>query len=244
MSEGRKITSTSVSPVVHVCSDPAERLAEALVSDITRYEGDFHLAVSGGRTPETLFKLLALKYGDLSIWGRVYLYQVDERCVSPDHEASNWRMIHETLLAKVPQIKAFRMEAERDDAAERYEHLLRRHVPLTDYGIPRLDCVLLGMGPDGHTASLFPRAAACQEEIRLVVNTEGPEGGVPRVTMTFPTLENANVRRFLVVGQDKSEALRRVFEGEPLPAQRLAKISEWFLDPAASRLLQLRQDTS
>ncbi len=244
MSDGQESIPMDVSPVVCVCSDPAEKLADVLVSEIARQEHDFHLAVSGGKTPEALFKLLALKYGDLSLWERVYLYQVDERCVPPDHEASNWRMIHETFLAKVPLIRAFRMEVEREDAPERYEQLLRQYVPDGGFGVPRLDCVLLGMGADGHTASLFPGAAACQENIRLVLRTDSPDRGIPRVTMTFPVLENAAKRRFLVVGQDKADTLQRVFNGESFPVQRLAKISEWYVDLAASRLLPRQQGIS
>ena len=186
------------------------------------------VAVSGGSTPRELFRLLAGAAGDSAPWGRVSIFQVDERCVPPDHSDSNWRMLAEELLSKRPEIRAFRMETERRDAPEAYEALLRQHVPLNEEGIPVLDVVLLGMGPDGHTASLFPETEALRVNDRLVVRNAVPQLNTERVTMTFPLLNAAKHRWFLVRGADKAQAFARVQRGE-LPAARIVE-PEWFVD--------------
>ena len=205
-----------------VDADPAARLARDLVAYLNS-PGVANLAVSGGSTPRALFKILANEHRDAVAWDRVTIWQVDERCVPPDDSQSNWRMVREELLSNIPEIMAHRMEAERDGAAEDYEALLRANAP-------RLDLVLLGMGADGHTASLFPGTAALDERERLVVRNEVPQLNTRRVTMTFPLLNAARERWFLVAGADKAAAFKRVKAGE-LPAGRV-RDATWYVDPA------------
>ncbi|HOS03225.1 MAG TPA: 6-phosphogluconolactonase [Candidatus Hydrogenedentes bacterium] len=216
---------------LHVADDPARALAERFVAELPR-DGRVHVALSGGSTPRQLFRLLATEFRGAVPWERVEIWQVDERCAPPDHADSNWRLIAAELLARGNGIVAHRIEVERDTAAEAYERLLRDRVPEGPDGRPALDFVFLGMGADGHTASLFPNSAALDEAARLVVFNEVPQRAVRRVTMTFPLLRAARRRWFLVAGADKAAALARVQRGE-LPAGQLAD-AEWFLDPAAA----------
>ena len=218
---------------VFVSENPAKALAESLVTEI-QFQRRFFLGVSGGQTPRRLFEILANEYRQKCDWGAVSMYQVDERRVDANHDQSNWKMIRDVLLFALPEIHAYRIEVERPDAALVYEELLCETVPLSSKGIPELDCVLLGLGADGHTASLFPGSPACDEKMRLVTEAPAPAGSYPRVTMTFPILEQARKRLFLVSCTDKADALRRVFTGCDLPAARLAQVSTWFVDFAAA----------
>jgi 6-phosphogluconolactonase len=190
------------------------------------------VAVSGGSTPRALFRLLANEFRASVDWSRVTLFQVDERCVPPDHDESNWRTLRTELLDRVPQVTAHRMATERADAAETYEALLRAEVPAGPGGMPRLDAVLLGMGDDGHTASLFPGSDALAETSRLVVKTQAPHPVAERLTMTLPLLNAAANRWFLVRGASKARAFQEVRAGN-LPAARI-EAPAWFLDPSAA----------
>lgn len=214
-----------------ISEDPALLVAQGLAGLVAQTDR-FVLALSGGSTPQTLYRMLSGEFRRRIPWERVVILQVDERCVPPDHADSNWRMLRETLLAPLPEVRAHRIEAERPGAAEDYESLIRAEVPAGETGIPRLDLALLGLGTDGHTASLFPGTPALDESCRLVVSNDGPTPGSRRVTMTYPLLEAAARRWFLVTGADKAETLARVREGE-LPAGRLSD-ADWFLDPAAA----------
>lgn len=213
---------------VSASDDPARVLAEhliAILQDTTR----FSLALSGGKTPSELFRLLRTQYLHVIPWRRLQIFQVDERCVAPSSPESNWRMIDEELLAHVPPVEAFRMEAEKPNGAELYEAILRSELPLNEEGAPVFDCVVLGMGADGHTASLFPGTAALEERMRWVVKNEVPQLNTHRVTLTYPVLEAAKERWFLVRGADKAAAYYRARRGE-LPAGRLDN-AHWFISP-------------
>ena len=221
-------------PIVHIADDPARMVAERFVAWSAARDAHAHVAVSGGSTPKALFTLLATTFQEQVPWDRITLYQVDERCVPPEHADSNWRMLKETLLDAVPGIEAHRMEAERDhDGALEYQALLLEKVPCSPLGTPMLDLVLLGMGADGHTASLFPGAKALHEREAFVVLTEVPETGAQRMTLTYPVLEAAANRWFLVKGADKAEAFERARHGE-LPAGQL-RDAEWFVDSATAQ---------
>ena len=220
-----------------VDADPAGRLARDLVAFLNA-RGDAHVAVSGGSTPRVLFKVLASEFRDVVAWDRVTIWQVDERCVPPHDPQSNWKMLSDELLVEISDLKCRRIEAERDGAAEDYESLLRAHVPPADdtararvsSHFPQLDLVLLGMGADGHTVSLFPGTAALDERERLVVRNEVPQLNTQRVTMTFPLINAARERWFLVSGADKAAAFARVQAGE-LPAGRV-RDAAWYVNPA------------
>jgi 6-phosphogluconolactonase len=205
-------------------------------------------ALSGGLTPRLLYQILGSLALDGRIrWNNTQLFQVDERCLPPDHPDSNYRMIREALLdnADIPAENFHRMQAERrdlDQAARDYAHELARVLPPQNGDRPRLDMVFLGMGPDGHTASLFPGTPALEEQTVWVRPNLVERLGMRRLTMTLPLLNAAAHVIFLVAGADKAEGLRMVLEGPPgqLPAQRIQPLDgslSWFLDEAAARKL-------
>jgi len=208
----------------------------------------FSAALSGGLTPRLLYQILGSPAlaGRIG-WKNIQLFQVDERCVPPDHPDSNYRMIREALLdsADIPDENFHRMQAERtdlDQAARDYAHELVRVLQPQDGDWPRLDMVFLGMGPDGHTASLFPGTAALEEQTAWVRPNHVERLGLRRLTMTFPALNAAAHVIFMVAGADKAEILRKVLEGPPgqLPAQRVQPLDgslSWFLDEASARKL-------
>ncbi len=210
----------------------------------------FAAALSGGSTPRRLYQLLAgPPFSDLIPWRSVHLFQVDERCVPPDHPDSNYKMVREALLGKglVPESNFHRMATElpdRDAAAQQYAEELARILRPQASGWPRLDLVLLGMGPDGHTASLFPGSAALDEQSRRVAPNYVEKLKAYRLTLTFPVLNAAAEIIFLVAGSDKAEALRQVLDASSaaakLPAQMIRPAEgqvRWYVDKAAARLL-------
>ncbi|NMO17357.1 6-phosphogluconolactonase [Pyxidicoccus fallax] len=184
------------------------------------------LALSGGGTPGPAYRALA----DLKLpWERVDVFFVDERFVPPDHADSNYRLVEDTLLKplRLPSSQVFRMEGEREDrdaAARDYEAKLP----------PVLDVVLLGIGPDGHTASLFPGHPALEEQQRRVLSVVGPKPPPWRMTLTLPVLLSARAVLNLVAGAGKADAVRRALAGDlSLPAARVTN-TQWMLDPAAA----------
>ena len=193
--------------------------------------GAFHVALSGGKTPAALFRVLAADAGSVD-WNRTFLYWSDERSVPPDHPDSNFGMADRELIKKIsiPAGNVFRMEAERADAeraAEEYEALLRKKLPAGPGGFPCFDLIYLGMGPDGHTASLFPGSVGLEEKTRGVIFQPviiADGSPAKRMTFTFPLLNAARVVIFLVTGADKTQRLREVLEGRhqpPYPSQRV-----------------------
>jgi 6-phosphogluconolactonase len=192
--------------------------------------GLFAVALSGGSTPAPLYSLLA---DDPSFrtevpWGRIHLFWGDERHVPPDHPESNYRMAYQAMLSKVsfPSGNIHRIKAENPNArevAEEYEKTVRTFFQLRAGSFPRFDFVLLGLGPDGHTASLFPGTEALHEQNRLVVANWVEKFRTHRITLTLPVLNEAAFVLFLVSGGEKAEILRQVLEGEapkdPFPAQ-------------------------
>jgi 6-phosphogluconolactonase len=206
----------------------------------------FSCALSGGSTPRRLYELLAEPEFQIA-WDNVHLFQVDERCVPPDNPESNYRMIRESLLQKIaiPNGNFHRMAAEipdREQATRQYEKDLARVLSPANDAPPRLELIFLGMGDDGHTASLFPGSTALGEEKRWVCPNYSPRLGKFRLTMTYPVLNAAAEVIFLVSGEDKAETLRAVLEGPAgeLPAQGVRPVGgrlRWFVDRSAARLL-------
>lgn len=210
----------------------------------------FRVALSGGSTPRAFHAVLAAPpYRDQIEWSRLEFYWGDERFVPPDDPESNYRMARETLLDQVPvearQIHPIPTRAGDPAAvAAAYEAELRRDFALGPGEWPRFDLILLGMGPDGHTASLFPRTAALQERDRLVVANDVPQLQAVRITLTAPVINRAAAVAFLVAGTDKADALAAVLEGardpERLPAQLVAPTDgelSWLVDRAAAAKL-------
>jgi 6-phosphogluconolactonase len=210
----------------------------------------FTVALSGGSTPRRLYEILGTPPTAQRIpWTNIHLFQVDERCVPPDDVESNYRMIRETLLSHgaVPEANFHRMAAEladRDEAAREYAEELRRVLRPEANEWPRLDLVLLGMGPDGHTASLFPGSDALEVQVLWVVPNYVEKLKAYRLTLTLPVLNAAGCVMFLVAGEDKAETVRQVLDpsSEPdrFPAKRVRPTSgqvSWYLDEAAAALL-------
>jgi 6-phosphogluconolactonase len=186
-------------------------------------------------------------------WNKIYFFWGDERHVPPDHPDSNYRMADEALLSKVPVPKenVFRVPTENKDAnaaALAYEEILKTFFKLQPGEIPRFDLGFLGMGPDGHTASLFPDSAALHEDERLVVANWVEKFKTYRITFTYPVLNNAARVTFLVAGEDKAPALHEVLENKNsgLPAQQVRpKNGEliWLVDRAAANQLSSLKHT-
>jgi 6-phosphogluconolactonase len=212
--------------------------------------GRFTVALSGGSTPKEMFALLAGEpFRDTVPWSSIYFFWGDERCVPPDHPESNFRMADETLLGRVPAPREniFRIPAEDPDpdrAAARYSETIRDFFALGPGAFPRLDLVLLGMGADGHTASLFPGTAALGVSDRIAAANYVEKLGAYRITLAAPTINHARNVTFLVAGEDKAATLKAVIEGprqpEVYPSQ-LIRPDEgallWLLDEAAARML-------
>lgn len=231
----------------------AESLAVAAADEFARSAADaagrrgmFHVALSGGSTPRALYhRLTRAPHRGAIPWDAVRFFFGDERCVPPDDERSNFRMARETLFAPlgIAPRRIFRMRGEDDPAraARDYERLLRAHVPGRP---PRLDLVLLGLGEDGHTASLFPGTPALSEEKRLVVENPGPRPGEPRITLTYRAIDSARRVVFLVSGAAKAKVaaaiLRKRGRRPDLPAARVAPRRGtllWLLDEEAGTRL-------
>jgi 6-phosphogluconolactonase len=178
----------------------ADRLAEAARAGL-------EIALTGGSTPRRAYELAAAREPD---WSRAGAWWGDERCVPPDDERSNYRLARESLLDRLsspPRVHRIRGELDPPEAAAEYEREL---------GETRLDLVLLGLGPDGHVASLFPGAPTLEERERRVVAAEAElEPFVPRVTLTLPVLRSGRSVLFLVTGEEKAEAARAAFADEP-----------------------------
>lgn len=224
----------------------ASQLASLAEQSIAE-RGLFTVALSGGSTPKAMFSVLSNKpFADALPWPAIKFFWGDERCVAPDHADSNFRMTTETLLNKVavPQKNIFRIPAEDEDhhrAAENYSTILRQAF---NAETPQFDLVFLGMGADGHTASLFPGTKALQVNDQIVVANFVEKLNSWRITLTANTINNAHNVIFLVAGEDKASTLREVLEGEfqpeTYPSQLIQPINGsllWMLDEAAASLL-------
>jgi 6-phosphogluconolactonase len=213
--------------------------------------GRARIAISGGSTPKAAFELLAdaaQPFRSAMPWDKLDLYWVDERCVPPDHPDSNYRMTREAMLDHVPlapaQIRRMEGELAPEEAAARYERELRSSFRLEGAELPRFDLIALGMGPDGHTASLFPHTAALHEMSHLAVANHVQNKDAWRITLTRPVINQGARVFFLIGGADKAQILREVLLGprdpERLPSQLIAPaggILTLLLDKAAASLL-------
>ncbi len=210
-------------------------------------QGRFTVALSGGSTPRSLYSLLAASYADFP-WARTYFFFGDERHVPPTDADSNFRMVNESLLSKIaiPAQNVFRVKAENPDAASaaaEYEIQLKKFFELRTNEFPRFDLILLGMGPDGHTASLFPDSEGLKERNKLVIANWVDKFKTHRISFTFPVLNNAAEVMFLVSGPDKAEMVHQVLEGKsdpPYPSQQVQPTNGallWMLDEAAAKEL-------
>ena len=237
-------------PIVRVLTDPPAVFTAAATEFLQRARtaiqasGRFTVALSGGSTPRHLYSLLATQ-SDVP-WDKIRFFFSDERHVPPDSPDSNFRMSSESLFsqAPIPKENIFRVPAEipdADTAAQSYEQTLRQFFQLEDDALPRFDLILLGMGPDGHTASLFPGTAALHEDERLVTANWVEKFKTWRITFTYPVLNNAAAILFMATGAEKQEALLQVLQGkhdpETYPAQGIKPTNGsliWLVDQAAA----------
>ena len=221
----------------------AAREFAARAEEAIEERGRFAVVLAGGSTPETMYGILARDYADRIDWSKVYVFFGDERSVHPHHEDSNLKMASEALLDHVPvgNVHRIRGELPPDEAAEAYEEELRKFFQTDD--VPRFDLILLGIGADGHTASLFPETSAIEVHDRWVVANPVLKLDTTRITLTIPVINAARAVIFLVAGEDKAEALVEILEGEADPRAYPAKLiqppggPEWMLDRSAASLL-------
>ena len=242
---------------VRIAADPEElhraaadefsRLADAAIGE----RGLFSVVLAGGSTPLGLYSFLANdpRYRDRVAWEKTHFFFSDERHVPPDHPLSNFRNANATLLSKIPappgNVHRFATELDLAAAADRQERSLREFFILDPAEFPRFDLVFLGMGKDGHTASLFPGTAALGETARLAVPVTGAGIHPARITHTLAVFNHAAAVVFLVSGSSKAGALRAVLEeasgSDPLPA-RMVKPTRgtllWLVDREAARDLR------
>lgn len=226
------------------------RAAAVAVSQAARRcvadRGYFTLVLAGGNTPRTLYRILAEQEAQLA-WPRIHIFWGDERFVPPDHADSNYRMAHQTLLSrvKIPPEQVYPVPtaaATPEQAADDYEARIKTVMAQLGGPCPQwpvFDLILLGVGEDGHTASLFPGDASLNETRRWVCGARAPNGA-PRVTLTLPVLNEARQVLFLAAGADKQRVMGEILTGEPktmprYPAQRVrGDNTTWLLDREAA----------
>jgi len=219
-----------------------------IANEAINARGKFHVALSGGSTPRSLYRLLALsKFAERIPWDRVHIYFGDERTVPPDHNDSNFRMAKEALLdhVAIPLAHIHRIKGELEDphdAAGAYTRELTSNLPLSAQGVVQFDLLLLGVGSDGHIASLFPATPVLHERARLVEAVQVENLDSWRITVTLPVIDHARHVLILVSGDAKAPIIRDVFATRRTPPYPVQLINpqgmlEWHLDQAAAALL-------
>ncbi len=239
-------------PLVYVFPDNqtvAEKFAEWLAQWIKDQDQDkITIALSGGSTPKVLFKVLAAQYADEVPWEKVHFFWGDERCVPPDHDDSNYKMTNDLLLTPIgfPEDQVHRVLGEQapEVANQDYIEKIKAQVPFAN-DWPRFDLVLLGMGADGHTASIFPHQMELLDSGEICGVATHPESGQKRVSLTGKVINNARNICFLVTGASKQEKiykiLKQVDEYQDYPAAHIQATDgslSWNLDAAAVALLK------
>jgi 6-phosphogluconolactonase len=243
VNRGLKVFPTSAA----LARGSAERIAAALEEAVVAH-GGASMALSGGSTPRTVYEMLSgPPYRNRIDWSRLHLFWGDERCVPPGSSESNFRMAEQALLRHVPvpphHVHRIHGELSPAEAARAYERELLAAFGMRRGTVPRLSLVLLGLGEDGHTASLFPGTSVLDEQRRLVADVFVQLLGAHRITMTFPLLNNARTLLFLVSGGSKAAVLRSVLR-EPRPDLPAAGVAPtdghllWYADrDAASHII-------
>lgn len=188
-------------------ADSAQAIEDFILWKLKEQDG-LSIALSGGESPKTVYQNLA--WNRKIEWSKIELFMVDERYVPKDSEQSNFRMIEETLLSKIPPVKSFHdfnTDLDLEQAAEIYDLMLEKR------GRKLFDLVILGLGSDGHTASLFPHSLALKEKTKLATTSESPDGK-KRLTLTFPAIMGAEKIIFLVRGEAKKEMVKKVMSSK------------------------------
>lgn len=234
---------------LHIFGTPEElahQLADELTSQIAASVSTFNLAISGGKTPDLLFEALA-KNPRSAIWQKVHFWWVDERMVPPDHPESNFGAANRLLFSKIeiPETNIHRIKGENfvEDEAKSYAEQIAKNLPMSD-GWPVFDLVLLGMGDDGHTASIFPDQMQLLKSTNICAVAEHPGSGQKRVTLTGQVINHARSVIFMVTGKNKSERIFEIFsvpeKARLLPAAHIKPAAgnlKWYLDQNAARLI-------
>lgn len=228
-------------------------LAEAVKFDLVKLSRNqisptraFNLALAGGSTPRTIYRQWSTVKDD-SFWGKVHFFWGDERCVPADHDDSNYKMAYESFLSgiEISENQIHRIHGEANPEAEslRYANEIKEHLPITK-NLPQFDWILLGVGTDGHTASLFPNSEALEEKNSVCIIAKHPQTGQKRISLTLPVINNAKKITFLVTGDEKAEVVREILtnNGKSVnyPAAQVnpqSGILQWYVDEAAAGLL-------
>jgi 6-phosphogluconolactonase len=239
----RSITVTyKISPAPERLAAAAAEMFASTAADAVKARGLARVAISGGSTPKAMFALLADRgqpYFAQVPWDKLQLFWVDERCVPPTHQESNYRMTNEAMLSHVPlpASQIYRMEGELgpEIAASRYEATIRTAFRLEGAETPTFDLVLLGMGDDGHTASLFPHTEALHEMSRIVVANHVPQKDTWRISLTWPVIDKGREVAFLIEGEAKAQVIHDVFLGPYDPESKPSQL----IRPATGRLTLL-----
>ncbi len=226
-----------------------KKLSRAVAGEIDKIvqsslQQQFHIALSGGNTPKKLFKILAEDYKDKIPWERIHFWWGDERCVSPVSDESNFKMANDLLFTQVPvpskNIHRIKGENFPQEEAERYAGEISKNL-LSRNGFPVFDLILLGLGDDGHTASIFPDRMNLLDDSHITAVAEHPQTGQKRITLTGKVLNNANRVFFLITGENKALRISEIMNNEEaakkLPANYIDPTHGeliWFLDEAAA----------
>jgi 6-phosphogluconolactonase len=238
---------------VRVFPDPealAQNIATILIRDLDRIEADqfYTLALSGGTTPEFIYRYLSDNYAGRISWEKLLVFWGDERCVPPEESESNYRMAYESLLQNVPipDVNLFRIRGENDpvEEAKQYSDLVTSVVPLYN-GIPQFDLMLLGLGDDGHTASIFPDRPDLWNTPQLFDVAVRPGTRQKRITATGRLINNSSRIYFIVTGRQKASIVSEIIEAkggsDRYPASRVKPGSGhmvWLLDSEAAALIK------
>jgi len=241
--------SISIAPDIETLSHEAARYVVRIATEAIATNRRFTIALSGGSTPKKLYGLLAEEpYRSQINWAMVDIFWSDERCVPPESPDSNYLMAQQVLLSKIPipANQIHRMPADQADVdAASYAYTLEMQQTFGTDGVPSFDLLQLGMGPEGHTASLFPHQPSLHEQQRLVMPVTVPKPPPPRLTFTPRLLNAATHVLFLATGAEKQDAVKAVLEGDFQPDEYPAQIVQptkgevmWMLDTAAAEKLQ------
>lgn len=236
---------------IHDWAHKAAAFIASISNQTIQSNGRFIMALSGGSTPKTLYQVLASpEWSGRFDWTKIYFLFGDERCVPPDHPDSNFNMANSSLFRplRIQADHVFRMRGEGEDpstVAGEYEQTIRQLTKAQPQAMPRIDLILLGLGDDGHTASLFPGTLAVQETEKLVTVGQAPTGIRARLTLSLGVLNQAAMVLFLVTGRGKADIVRRILEpasdaDRSLPASKIVPESGqlvWMLDQAAAASL-------
>lgn len=228
-------------------------LAETITIDLLNARAEspknrrFTMALAGGNTPRSIYEQWAKVQND-KLWGKVHFFWGDERCLPPDHEESNYKMANDALLSKIgikeTQVHRVRGEDNPEKEVQRYADEIVQCVPKSNDLFPRFDWILLGVGTDGHTASLFPDSMAAREQSSICVLAQHPQTGQKRISLMLPVINNAKKITFLATGQEKAEIVREILKNDSksanYPAAQInpqSGILQWYLDEAAASKL-------